>query len=72
MRICRHHNLNCVKCGTVFHGTFGNTGRPIRFNSGFEKIPLMSKIKQIAAWVAIIGGGIGFFFFSQFMAEVMR
>ena len=32
----------------------------------------MSKIKQIAAWVAIIGGGIGFFFFSQFMAEVMR
>lgn len=32
----------------------------------------MSKIKQIAAWVAIIGGGIGFFFFSQYMAEVMR
>ena len=32
----------------------------------------MSKIKQILAWIAIIGGGIGFFFFSQFMAEVMR
>jgi hypothetical protein len=32
----------------------------------------MSKIKQIIAWVAIIGGGISFFFFSQFMAEVMR
>jgi len=32
----------------------------------------MSKIKQIVAWVAIIGGGIAFFFFSQFMAEVMR
>jgi len=32
----------------------------------------MSKIKQIVAWVAIIGGGIAFFFFSQYMAEVMR
>lgn len=33
---------------------------------------IMSKIRQIAAWVAIIGGGIGFFFFSQYLAEVMR
>lgn len=32
----------------------------------------MSKIKKILAWIAIIGGGIGFFFFSQFAAEVMR
>ncbi|MDH3204506.1 MAG: hypothetical protein OEL81_07515 [Nitrosopumilus sp.] len=32
----------------------------------------MSKIKQVVAWVAIIGGGVGFFFFSQFLAEVMR
>ncbi len=32
----------------------------------------VSKIKQVAAWVAIIGGGIGFFFFSQYLAEVMR
>ena len=32
----------------------------------------MSKIKTIAIWVAIIGGGIGFFFFSQFAAEAMR
>jgi len=32
----------------------------------------MSKIKQIAAWIAIIGGGIGFFFFSIEMAEFMR
>jgi len=40
---------------------------------GSLKIPIrMSKIKQIIAWVAIIGGGIAFFFFSQFMAEVMR
>ena len=32
----------------------------------------MSKIKQIAAWIAIIGGGIGFFFLSQALTEVMR
>jgi len=32
----------------------------------------MSKLKQILAWVAIIGGGIGFFFFSIEMAEMMR
>ncbi|MGY5148117.1 MAG: hypothetical protein ACW9W4_08985 [Candidatus Nitrosopumilus sp. bin_7KS] len=32
----------------------------------------MSKIKQIAAWIAIIGGGVGFFFFSIEMAEFMR
>jgi len=32
----------------------------------------MSKIKQVAAWIAIIGGAIGFFFFSIEMAELMR
>lgn len=32
----------------------------------------MSKIKQLVAWVAIIGGGIGFFFLSIEMAEIMR
>ena len=32
----------------------------------------MSRAKQIAAWVAIIGGGIGFFFLSIELAEVMR
>ena len=32
----------------------------------------MSKIKQLVVWVAIIGGGIGFFFFSIEMAEIMR
>jgi hypothetical protein len=32
----------------------------------------MSKIKQIAAWIAIIGSVIGFFFFSIEMAEFMR
>lgn len=32
----------------------------------------VSKTKQIAAWIAIIGGGIAFFFFSQFAAEAMR
>jgi len=32
----------------------------------------MSKIKQVVAWVAIIGGVIAFFFFSIEMAEFMR
>jgi len=32
----------------------------------------MSKIKQVAAWIAIIGSVIGFFFFSIEMAEFMR
>ena len=32
----------------------------------------MSKTKQIAAWIGIIGGGIAFFFFSIEMAEFMR
>jgi len=32
----------------------------------------MSKIKQAAIWVGIIGGGIGFFFFSIEMADFMR
>jgi len=32
----------------------------------------VSRTKQIAAWVAIIGGGIAFFFFSQYAAEAMR
>ena len=32
----------------------------------------MSKSKQIAAWIGIIGGMIGFFFFSIEMAEFMR
>jgi hypothetical protein len=33
---------------------------------------VMTRAKQIAAWIAIIGGGIAFFFFSQYAAEVMR
>ena len=32
----------------------------------------MSKIKQVVAWAAMIGGGIAFFFFSIEMAEFMR
>lgn len=32
----------------------------------------MSRTKQIAAWIGIIGGGIAFFFFSIHAAEVMR
>jgi hypothetical protein len=32
----------------------------------------MSRIKQIAIWIGIIGGGIGFFFFSIEAAEFMR
>ncbi len=44
----------------------------IRFNNMLQNNICMSKIKQIAAWVAIIGGGIAFFFFSIEMAEFMR
>jgi len=32
----------------------------------------MSKPKQVVAWIAIIGGGIAFFFVSQWMTEIMR
>lgn len=32
----------------------------------------MSKIKTAAAWIAILGGGIGFFFFYGYVAELMR
>ncbi len=32
----------------------------------------MTRLQKVAAWVAIIGGGVGFFFFSQFAAEAMR
>lgn len=44
----------------------------IRFNNTLKNNVYMSKIKQIAAWIAIIGGGIAFFFFSIEMAEFMR
>jgi len=32
----------------------------------------MSKIMMIAIWVAIIGGGIGFFFLYGVLADLMR
>ena len=33
----------------------------------------MSRLKIIAAWIAIIGGGIGFFFLSDLvLVDVMR
>jgi len=32
----------------------------------------MTKKQQIAAWITMIGGAIGFFFFSIEMAEFMR
>jgi hypothetical protein len=32
----------------------------------------MSKPKQVVAWIGIIAGGIAFFFFSQWMTDVMR
>jgi len=32
----------------------------------------MNKKQQVIAWIAMIGGGIGFFFFSMEMAEFMR
>ena len=56
---CFHSNYNCLK-------------NSIRFNNELKYNFYMSKIKQAAIWVGIIGGGIGFFFFSIEMAEFMR
>jgi len=44
-------NYNCLK-------------NSIRFNSVFMIFYHMSKSKKILAWIGIIGGMIGFFFFS--------
>jgi len=32
----------------------------------------MSKIKQIAIWIGILGGGIAFFFLSLYAVDFMR
>jgi hypothetical protein len=56
---CFHSNYNCLK-------------NSIRFNNELNDAFHMSKSKQIAAWIGIIGGMIGFFFFSIEMAEFMR
>ncbi len=32
----------------------------------------MSKLKQIVAWIAVLGGGIAFFFFSMYAVDFMR
>jgi len=32
----------------------------------------MSKIKQLIAWTAVLGGGIAFFFFSMYVVDFMR
>jgi len=33
---------------------------------------VMSKIQAVGAWIAIIGGGIGFFFFSMYAEDFFR
>ena len=33
---------------------------------------IMSKIKQIAIWIGILGGGIAFFFLSLYAVDFMR
>jgi pyrroline-5-carboxylate reductase len=33
---------------------------------------IMSKKQQIGAWIGIIGGGIGFFFFSMYAEDFFR
>ena len=38
----------------------------------FLNLLIMSKTKQIAAWIAILGGGIAFFFFSLYIVDFMR
>jgi len=32
----------------------------------------MTKLKNIAIWIGIIGGGIGFFFLYGYVADLMR
>jgi len=32
----------------------------------------VSKIQQVGAWIGIIGGGIGFFFFSLYAEDFFR
>jgi len=32
----------------------------------------MSRKEQVVAWIAIIGGGIGFFFFSMYAEDFFR
>ena len=54
-----HSNYNCLKLS-------------IRFNNEFDLFLNMTKRQQVVAWIAMIGGGIGFFFFSIEMAEFMR
>jgi len=38
----------------------------------FLNLHMMSKIKQIAAWIAVLGGGVAFFFFSLYAVDIMR
>jgi hypothetical protein len=33
---------------------------------------IMSKKQQVVAWIAMIGGGIGFFFFSMYAEDFFR
>jgi len=54
-----HSNYNCLNLS-------------IRFNNEFNIFLNMTKKQQVVAWIAMIGGGIGFFFFSIEMAEWMR
>ena len=54
-----HSNYNCLNLS-------------IRFNNEFDLFLDMTKRQQVVAWIAMIGGGIGFFFFSIEMAEFMR
>ena len=42
------------------------------FNNARAPGKTVASAKNIAIWVGIIGGGIGFFFFYGFVAELMR
>ena len=57
--MCYYCNYNCLNLS-------------IRFNNEFDIFLDMTKKQQVVAWIAMIGGGIGFFFFSIEMAEFMR
>ena len=60
--------INTINCKF----NYNCLGNLTRFNSKFEKSFVMSKNKKILSWIGIIGGMIGFFFFSQIMVDFMR
>ncbi len=54
------------------HSNYKYLKLSIRFNNDFDIFLNMTRKQQVVAWIAMVGGCIGFFFFSIEMAEFMR